>query len=137
MLQDLLVVKPKNYAKKTHPVIQQLIHRTAIDKSNIDTEKNYSTKEVDKETLDLVTLEISDRFLKLVNHHFLSPISVSRNYAILKALGSKLAVNILGKCDGSGKYNILKKIESESAKLKEVSVFPVDVDICADNEQVL
>ena len=87
--------------------------------------------------ISIVTVEINDRLLKLSNPRYLSTLGVSRNYAILKASGSKQTVNILGRTDGSGKYNLLKKIEQESAKKKEVSVFPADVDICADNEQVL
>lgn len=46
-------------------------------------------------------------------------------------------MDILGSLDGSGKYDILKRIEDNTSKEKCTSVKPADCHLTSDNEQVM
>ena len=39
----------------------------------------------------------------------------------------RMLIDIIGATDGSGKYDTLKRVEENSANLKNVSVLPADV----------
>ena len=43
----------------------------------------------------------------------------------------RMLIDIIGATDGSGKYDTLKRVEENSANLKNVSVLPADVWITA------
>ena len=123
-LKHISSVTVEESLERVHPVIRSFVHGMARDS-------------VDGKMMSLAIIEINDRLLKLCNRQYISSLAFARNYAILKITGSKQCVNILAKTDGSGHYNTLRQEEKESAKEKEMTVFPADVDITADNEQVL
>ena len=51
--------------------------------------------------------------------------------------GSWIAVDVIGATDGSGKYNTLVRVEKASADSEKVHIWPADIRITTDNEQVL
>ena len=99
--------------------------------------EGFANEGIPKDRLSLTIVEVNDRLQKLLNRKYLSPLGVARNYALLKMTGSKQAINVLSRTDGSGHYDTLRQIEKEAAKTKEKTVMPADLDITADNEQVL
>ena len=131
-LEDLSSVNLDSYYKETNMVLHHFIEGL-VEGENKHGRINVKEKPYWKITV----VEISDRIKRLMSQVFLSPIGLSRNYFILKTTGSRLAVDILGSTDGSGKYDTLRKVEEQSANQKSVTVLPMDIRLTADNEQVL
>ena len=123
-LRQISSVTVEESLQRVHPVVKSFV-------------QGMASEYVKEKVLSLIIIEINDRLLKLCNNQYISPFSFRRNYALLKMTGSNQCVNILAKTDGSGHYNTLRQEEKESAKEKEMTVCPADVDITADNEQVL
>ena len=131
-LEDVNNIEVDKYYEDCSDVLKSLIEGLVEGKAK---KRLGCAKAIPMWTISVI--EICDRVKKLQNQKFISPIGLARNYFIHKLTGSRLAVDVLGATDGSGKYDTITKVEEASADLKTVTVFPADVHITADNEQVL
>ena len=124
-LEDLINVNCELYFKSVNPCI------VAFVEGFIDSKKY----KVDIKLKEMVICHVHDCIQRLLDHHFLSPLGVKRNYFILKMTGSKTVVNLLSKLDGSGTYYTLKNLDQATADMKVTHVKPADLHLVSDNEQ--
>jgi hypothetical protein len=131
-LEDVSSVNFEEYYNECNDVVKSFMEGM-IDGN--DPKRTGRAKNQDLWKLTIV--EICDRVKRLQSRDFISPIGLGRNYFIHKLTGSRLAVDVIGATDGSGKYETLHRVEEASADAKVVNVLPADIRLTSDNEQVL